>query len=360
MPKISVLIPAYNTKEEYLREAIESVLNQTFSDFELIILDDGSTGGNIEAVVKSYADPRIRFYRNKTNLGISNERIKMRSILVTGANGYIGHHVVRHLCDMCPDDKILAVDFRNNDLDERAEFSDVNILTEADSQDLFTKLKQPDICIHLAWQDGFNHKSDAHLANLSAHFHFLRNLIEHGCKSISVMGTMHEVGYWEGEINADTPCNPLSMYGIAKNALRQALLTYSEDKNVSVKWLRAYYITGDDKHNKSIFGKILQMAEEGQKNFPLTSGVNQYDFIDVETLAEYIATASIQNEIAGIINVCSGKPVALKDKVESFIKEKGLDIRLEYGVFPTRKYDSPAIWGNADLINEIMKNKIGD
>ena len=97
------------------------------------------------------------------------------------------------------------------------------------------------------------------------------------------------------------------------------------------------------------------MAEEGQKTFPFTSGVNQYDFIDVDLLAKYIATASMQNEISGIINVCSGKPVALKDKVESFIKEKGLDIRPEYGVFPTRKYDSPAVRGNAELINKIMK-----
>ena len=67
------------------------------------------------------------------------------------------------------------------------------------------------------------------------------------------MGTVHEIGYYEGDVNANTPCNPLSMYGIAKNALRQAMLMYCEDKNVSLKWLRAYYITGDDQNNKSIY-----------------------------------------------------------------------------------------------------------
>lgn len=71
MPKISVLFPTYNTKEEYLREAIESVLAQTFSDFEFIIVDDCSPDANVEKVVKSYTDPRIRFYRNERNLGIS-------------------------------------------------------------------------------------------------------------------------------------------------------------------------------------------------------------------------------------------------------------------------------------------------
>ena len=77
MPKISVLFPTYNTKEEYLREAMESVLNQTFSDFEFIIVDDCSPDPNVEKVVKSYTDPRIRFYRNERNLGISATRNKL-------------------------------------------------------------------------------------------------------------------------------------------------------------------------------------------------------------------------------------------------------------------------------------------
>ena len=98
------------------------------------------------------------------------------------------------------------------------------------------------------------------------------------------------------------------------------------------------------------------MASLGQKTFPFTSGLNKYDFLDVEQLGKYISESSIQNNISGIINVCSGVPVALKDKVEEFIKVKQLDISPEYGVYPTRKYDSPAIWGNNQLIKEIMKN----
>lgn len=77
MPKISVLFPAYNTKEEHLREAMESVLGQTFSDFEFIIVDDCSPDPNVEKVVKSYDDARIRFYRNERNLGISQTRNKL-------------------------------------------------------------------------------------------------------------------------------------------------------------------------------------------------------------------------------------------------------------------------------------------
>ena len=273
-------------------------------------------------------------------------------VLVTGANGYIGKHVVRQLCDL--GHEVIALDFRNSGIDPRARFMTHDVLSDSENQNLYAELDRPEVIVHMAWKDGFNHKSMAHLTYLPQHYAFIKNMIDAGVSSVSVMGTMHEVGYFEGVIDENTPCNPLSLYGIAKNALRQAVLAYADGKSTQIKWLRAYYITGDDTRNKSIFTKILQMAEEGKKTFPFTSGVNKYDFIDVDLLAEYIAKASVQNKVEGIINVCSGEPVSLKDKVEEFIKEKHLDIRPEYGVYPTRKYDSPAIWGDARKIAQIL------
>ncbi len=70
-PKLSVIMSIYNG-EKYLREAIQSILDQTFSNFEFIILDDGSNddGRGLE-VARSFADPRIRVLDNETNKGIS-------------------------------------------------------------------------------------------------------------------------------------------------------------------------------------------------------------------------------------------------------------------------------------------------
>lgn len=76
MPKVSVLMPVYKTDEKYLRGAIESVLRQTFSDFEFLILDDAPEDSR-EDIVKSYKDKRIKYIKNETNLGITPSRNKL-------------------------------------------------------------------------------------------------------------------------------------------------------------------------------------------------------------------------------------------------------------------------------------------
>ena len=74
--KVSVLTPIYKTDERFLREAIESVLNQTFGDFEFLLLDDCPEDDR-EAVVRSYDDKRIVYLRNERNLGIAASRNKL-------------------------------------------------------------------------------------------------------------------------------------------------------------------------------------------------------------------------------------------------------------------------------------------
>lgn len=69
MPKVTVLMAVYNG-ERYLREAIESILAQTFQDFEFLIINDGSTDNSRE-VILSYEDPRIRLVDNEVHLGLT-------------------------------------------------------------------------------------------------------------------------------------------------------------------------------------------------------------------------------------------------------------------------------------------------
>lgn len=81
--KVSVLTPLYNTKPEHLKQMIESVLNQTFQDWQLILLSDSPENKALKKVVSLYKDKRIVYTENKKNLGIT----KSRNILIEMSKG---------------------------------------------------------------------------------------------------------------------------------------------------------------------------------------------------------------------------------------------------------------------------------
>ena len=78
-PKISVLMPTYNTKKEYLFESIKSILNQTYSDFEFLILDDGSTESSHD-LIDSFNDRRIKYIYIADNRGAAEARNNLMAI----------------------------------------------------------------------------------------------------------------------------------------------------------------------------------------------------------------------------------------------------------------------------------------
>ena len=67
----------------------------------------------------------------------------------------------------------------------------------------------------------------------------------------------------------------------------------------------------------------------------------------------------MQTEVKGIINCCSGRPVALAEQAEKFIRDNNMKIRLDYGKFPDRADASPEVWGDPEKINRIMAAAAG-
>lgn len=271
-------------------------------------------------------------------------------ILVTGANGYLGQGVVRYLADM--EQNVVATDFSTTNIDKRVLSIAGNIF---EIEDPYHYFGEPDVALHMAWRDGFVHYSNAHIYDIPKHYEFLKKLADADIKRIAVMGSMHEIGFFEGSINENTPCHPSTPYGISKNALRSLVEMLSKQKGIDYQWLRGYYIVGNSEFGSSIFSKITAAEKEGKIEFPFTLGQNQFDFIDYEDFCKQVATAVSQNNVTGVINICSGKPEKLADRVERFIKENGYNIKLKYGAFPDRPYDSKAVWGDSKRINTIME-----
>jgi glycosyltransferase involved in cell wall biosynthesis len=101
-PIISVLMPVYNA-EKYLNEAIDSILNQTFADFEFVIINDGSTDQS-EEIILSYQDARIKYFKNEVNL-------KLIKTLNRGLDLVAGKYVARMDADDISELNRLQVQF---------------------------------------------------------------------------------------------------------------------------------------------------------------------------------------------------------------------------------------------------------
>ena len=272
-------------------------------------------------------------------------------VLVTGANGYLGRGIVKRLIEL--GHAVIATDIAIDGIDERADRKKCNLFEISDPYNYFEK---PDILLHLAWRDGFVHYSNAHIEDLPKHYEFIKSFAESDLSMIAAMGSMHEIGFFEGSIKENTPCNPITPYGISKNALRQLTAMLCKQNDKSFQWLRGYYIVGNSQYGSSIFSKICTAEAQGKDEFPFTMGQNQFDFIDYDDFCDQVARAVVQDKVLGVINICSGHPEKLADRVERFIKENSFAIKLKYGAFPDRPYDSKAVWGDDKKIRKILNN----
>jgi len=121
--KVSIILTSYN-HAKYIREAIESALNQTFTEFELIIWDDGSTDESWK-IITSYTDPRISAFRNEENLRGGNIK---RAIKQVAGGEYIAVH---HSDDIWETNKLQKqVDFLDRHTNHGAVFTHVELIDE--------------------------------------------------------------------------------------------------------------------------------------------------------------------------------------------------------------------------------------
>lgn len=108
--KISIIVPVYNT-EKYFKKCIDSILNQTYKNFEVIIINDCSKG-NCDDIIKLYKDKRIKYIKNKTNKGIGYNRnlgitkAKGNYICFIDSDDYIREDFLELMQDKCHNDKL--------------------------------------------------------------------------------------------------------------------------------------------------------------------------------------------------------------------------------------------------------------
>lgn len=139
-PTVSVVMPAYNAGK-YLREAIDSILAQTYTDFEFIIINDGSTD-DTRAIIQSYDDPRIVYLENETNSGIC-------VTLNKGLDAARGRYIARMDADdiSLPERLAVQVQYMDTHPDIAVCGTDIQVFGEDLKDYVFQQIHSPEDCV---------------------------------------------------------------------------------------------------------------------------------------------------------------------------------------------------------------------
>jgi nucleoside-diphosphate-sugar epimerase len=275
-------------------------------------------------------------------------------ILVTGASGFVGRHVIVELLKQ--DHEIIATT-RNKKItgEGRVKYVFIDLDKIELSENYFSVFGQPDLLIHLAWQGLPNYKSLFHFEqNLMSQYHFLKNMVENGLQKLVITGTCFEYGIKEGCLSEEMITDPKNSYGLAKDTLRKFLFELQKKVNFDCKWIRLFYMYGEGQNTNSLFSQLQSALDSHEEEFKMSGGEQERDYLPVAKVAEYIVAITLQSEVSGIINCCSGKPIKIKHLVEDYLKKTNQKIKLDLGYYPYPDYEAMSFWGDDSKLKKII------
>jgi len=285
----------------------------------------------------------------------------MKKVLVTGASGFIGEYVIEEL--LKNNYSVIAASASADKAAKKAWYSKVtyisfNLKDYAAKTDYFKYFDNPDALIHLAWEGLPNYKSLFHFEeNLPRHYAFIKNLVTNGLTNVTVTGTCFEYGFKEGCLTEKMETSPANAYAIAKDTLHKFLVQLQSVHPFVLKWVRLFYMYGKGQNPNSIFSQLEKAIANNDAAFNMSGGEQIRDYLPVEQVACYISKIAIQNEITGVINCSSGKPVKLTELIKKFAEERKSNIYLNLGYYPYPDYEPMSFWGDNTKLKTILEHE---
>jgi nucleoside-diphosphate-sugar epimerase len=277
-------------------------------------------------------------------------------VAVTGAAGFIGRHVLAELETKLVETLALVRPSKENACGNyKCTFVQFDLHNAP--YNAYDLLGRPDVLIHLAWSDLSNVNSLHHFEQeLPAQYRFLKNFIESGLQTLVVAGSCFEYGMHTGLLSENIDPQPCTAYGFAKNALRCQLEYLKTECQFNFVWARLFYLYGEGQSESSLLPKIKSAVARGDQLFNMSSGEQLRDYLPVAIAAKYLVSLALAEKDNGIVNVCSGIPISIRELVEGWIKKNGWAIRLNLGYYPDRDYEPKDFWGDPNKIKLFIQN----
>jgi dTDP-6-deoxy-L-talose 4-dehydrogenase (NAD+) len=213
----------------------------------------------------------------------------------------------------------------------------------------------PEAVIHLAWGGLPNYASAHHLeVELPAHRSFLGALVEAGLPCLTVAGTCLEYGLREGALDESLPTSPVTAYGRAKDALRGDLERHRAARPFRLTWARLFYLYGAGQAQGSLVPQLEAAIARGDPVFDMSGGEQRRDYLPVGEAARYLVALALNERDNGVVNVCSGAPISVRELAEGVVARHRSPIRLNLGRYPYPDYEPMAFWGDRHKLDRIL------
>ncbi len=258
-------------------------------------------------------------------------------VIVTGATGFVGRHVLPVLKEAGFDVHTLG---RGMPDSKNVTAHAVDLLDLAAVERCIASLGASHL-LHLAWyaEPGLYWTSPINLSWVGASLALLRFFAETGGTRAVLAGTCAEYR-WGGETVFDETASaiaPATIYGVSKDAVRRVSLAYAEGSKLSVAWGRLFYLYGP--HEKP--GRLVSDAIGcllAKQPFRTTEGTQRRDFMHVEDVAGALS-ALLVSDVRGCVNVASGQAGALRDLLALIAEETQGQDYMRFGERPMAAHD---------------------
>ena len=273
---------------------------------------------------------------------------------ITGATGFIGTHVLAELSrrDM---QAIVACRDRRGLRETQPGHHVVELDVSNPGTAAIDALAGADAVIHLAWGGLPQYRSRHHFEiELPAQYAFLKRLVDAGQRHLVITGTCFEYGMQSGELSEELEPRPANPYALAKNTLRAQLQFLRDDRPFRLSWARLFYMYGDGQASSSLFAQLRQAVARSERVFNMSGGEQLRDYLPVEDVANALVSIACLGSEVGVVNVCSGRPIAVRSLVERWIADHGWNIELNRGFYPYPDHEPMAFWGSRRKLDRCL------
>jgi dTDP-6-deoxy-L-talose 4-dehydrogenase (NAD+) len=269
-------------------------------------------------------------------------------ILLTGAAGFVGRQVLRALGERGCRVRLVVRVGKQETLARGAAID-----TIVASPDIFAEsaawwaraCSGADAVIHAAWyaEPGQYLQSPKNQDCLSGTLRLAEGAVQAKVRRFVGIGTCFEYDLNAGRLSIETPLRPSTPYGQAKVDAFNALSAALPRQGVAFAWCRLFYLYGEGEDSRRLAPYVRDRLRAGEPA-ELSSGSQVRDFLDVREAGRMIVDVALGSQ-EGPVNICSGKPVTVRELAERIADEFGRRDLLRFGARPDNPVDPPCVVG---------------